>query len=113
MLMATPVSIEQAFARHGVRISQVGSPPELCDRVACTGLDTWGGESRSNIYFRPQHGKDFMVVLFKAASDAHKIAAFERTHAGLGTATHASVLLVYLKSSTRIAKLRAALTGVR
>ncbi|MGH2936476.1 MAG: hypothetical protein ACRDL2_18450 [Gaiellaceae bacterium] len=54
-----------------------------------------------------------MVVLFKTASDARKLGAFERTHAGLGTATHGSVLLVYLKSSSRIVQLRAALTGVK
>lgn len=79
MLTVTPVSIEQAFAHRGVRISHVAAAPELCDRVSCTGLDIWGGDSRSNVYFRPQHGKDFMVVVFKTASDARKMATFERT----------------------------------
>jgi hypothetical protein len=54
-----------------------------------------------------------MVILFKTTSEARKMAAFERTHAGLETATHGPVLLVYLKSSSRIAQLRAALTGVQ
>lgn len=113
MLTATPASIEQALAHRGVRISYVAAAPELCDRVSCTGQIVWGGDSGSNAYFRPKHGRDFMVVLFKTASDARKLGTFERTHAGRGTATHGTVLLVYLKSSSRIAQLRAALARVR
>ena len=94
-------------------VSSVSSAPELCDRVACTGLDVWGGDSDKLVYLAPLKGKDFMVLIFQTAADAGRMARFERSKADLGTAAHDSTLLVYLPSSSRIKQLRAALAGVR
>jgi hypothetical protein len=70
----------------------------------------WGGSGKI-AYLAPRLGRDFMVVLFPTASAARRIGSFERS-AGTGTATSGSTLLVFLKSSSRIAKLRAALAAV-
>ena len=112
MVAATPVSVERAFAHRGVLVSRVSSAPELCDRLACTGLDVWGGSDKP-VFLAPVKGKDFMVVIFLTAAEAQRMARFERSNAGLGTATRGATLLVYLPSSSRIKQLRAALTGVR
>lgn len=113
MLVAAPVAVERAFAHRGVLVSRVSSAPELCDRVACTGLDVWGGGSDKIVYLAPLHGKDFMVLLFQTTAEARSTASFERSKGGLGTATHGSTLLVYLPSSSRLKQLRAALASVR
>ena len=73
MVAATPVSVERAFAHHGVLVSRVSSAPELCDRLACTGLDVWGGSDKP-VYLAPVKGKDFMVVIFLTAAEARRMA---------------------------------------
>jgi hypothetical protein len=113
LVATTPVVVERAFAHHGVPVSRVSSSPELCDLLACTGLDVWGDGSDKIVYLAPLHGKDFMVLIFQTAAGARRIARFERSNAGLGTAARGSTLLVYLPSSSRIKQLRAALAGIR
>lgn len=107
VVAATPAAVERAFARQGVLVSRWAKPPELCDRRAgvCTGVDIWGGRV---VYLAPTGKADFIVVLLPTAADARRIGAVQR-RSGLGTANRGSTLLVYLKSSMRITRLRAAL----
>ncbi|HLY93590.1 MAG TPA: hypothetical protein VKP14_01975 [Gaiellaceae bacterium] len=108
MVAATPAAVERAFAHQGVLVSPVAKPPELCDRGAgvCTGVDIWGGKV---VYLAPKGKPDFIVVLLPTAADARRIGAVQR-RSGLGTANRGSTLLVYLRSTIRIARLRAALS---
>jgi len=105
---ATPASIERAFADHGVLVSRVTRPPEICYPEGCSAVFSWGGARP--IYFKPRTGKDFMVVLFKQQSDATRLARFEQKN-GLGAARRGSLVLLYYKLSPRIARLRAALSA--
>lgn len=108
VLLATSASIEHAFAHHGVRISRVARPPEICYPEGCSAVELWGG--RRTIYFKPRTGKDFVVILFSRSADAAKVAHFE-ANGGLGSARRGSLVLLYYKLSPRIAKLRAALAA--
>ncbi|HVS84466.1 MAG TPA: hypothetical protein VHD91_02410 [Gaiellaceae bacterium] len=114
MVSATPVrAIERAFAARGAAVAPVAALPELCDPALCTGLTIWGGVSKP-VYLAPRRGRDFVVIVFKNAADARRIGRFERTHAPqVGAAVHESALLVYLKSSERIAGLETALAASR
>ena len=112
--MIAPLAIQTAFAHGGVPVARADSAPDLCDSTGCTSLDIFGGDSAKAVYFRPQQGKDFMVILFHSPADAREIAKFEQTHsADVGTSVRKAALLIYLKSSARVARLRAALTAVR
>lgn len=108
MVAVTPASIERAFADHGVLVSRVARPPEICYPAGCTAVELWGG--RTPIYFKPRVGRDFMVILFKQPSDAVRLARLE-ARSGLGTARHGSLVLLYYKLSARIATLRAAVAA--
>ena len=108
MLLVTSASVERAFAHHGVRITRVARPPEICYPEGCSGVDVWGG--RTTIYFRPRTGKDFVVIFFARPSDAARVARFEAT-GGLGSERRGQLLLLYYKLSPRISRLRAALTA--
>jgi hypothetical protein len=111
MVAATPAAVERAFASHGVLVSRVSRPPELCDRVSCDGVAVWGGKVAFLAPSRTAKA-DFMVVLVPSLRDATRIGTVER-RAGLGTARRGPTLLVYLPSSPRIARLRGALAAVR
>lgn len=108
VVSATPAAVERAFAHQGVLVSRTAKPPELCDRRAgvCTGVDIWGGKV---VYLAPAGTADFIVVLLPTAADARRIGAVQR-RSGLGAANRGSTLLLYLRSSIRIGRLRAALS---
>jgi hypothetical protein len=108
MIVATPASVERAFADHGALVSRVGTPPEICYPAGCSGIMLWGGAKP--IYFKPRTGKDFMVILFKTRADAVKLARLE-TKGGIAAARHGSVLLLYYRLSARLGRLRAALAS--
>lgn len=107
---ATPASVERAFAAHGVAVSRVARPPEICYAAGCTTVVLWGG--RTPIYFKPRIGRDFMLILFKQSSEARRLARFEARH-GLGAARHRSLVLLYYRLSARAKRLRAALAASR
>jgi hypothetical protein len=77
------------------------------------GLDVWAGGGGGVVYLAPRSGKDFMLVLFKAVSDAGRAARLESANTNVGTVTRGPVLLIYLTSSSRIGRLRAALAAIR
>ena len=111
MVSATPAAVERAFAARGVLVARVAKPPELCDARShsCAGLEFWGGKIA---YLAPRMAKpDFVVVLLPTLADARRIGAVGR-HGGLATARRGSTLLVYLRSSTRITRLRHALASL-
>lgn len=105
-------AIEHSFAGRGVALTRAAVMPELCDPSACTALLLWG--HAKPVYLVPRHGRDFALVVFKTTASARRVAAFEQTHAPtLGTSVRGSALLVYLRSSSRIARLRTALAAAR
>ena len=104
-------AVEHAFANRGLAVTGATAAPELCDPSACTGLVLWGGARPA--YLVPQSGRDFVLIVFRTSAAANRVGAFERTHApSLGTFLRGSTLLVYLRSSSRIARLKAALAAV-
>jgi hypothetical protein len=105
-------AIEHAFAGRGIAVAPAAAMPELCHPSACTGLVLWGGAEP--VYLVPRHGRDFALVVFRTAASAHRVAAFERAHAPtLATYVRGPAVLVYLRSSSRIARLRTALAAAR
>lgn len=111
MVTTTPTAVERAFAARGVLVAPVAKPPELCDTRShsCAGLELWGGKIA---YLAPLSTKpDFVVVLLPTLADARRIGGVGQ-HSGLGAARRGSTLLVYLRSSTRIARLRRALASL-
>jgi hypothetical protein len=110
-LGAPGAAVERAFANRGLALTRAAAIPELCDATACTALLLWGGAKPA--FLVPRSGRDFVLIVFRTAAAANRIGAFERTHApSLGTFRRGSALLVYLKSSSRITRLKAALTAV-
>ncbi len=55
---------------------------------------------------------DFFIVVAPAGTDVTHVAAIDRKRQGIGARTNGSTLLVYLLSSARVARLRAALAGL-
>jgi hypothetical protein len=109
--LGAAAAVEHAFADHGLALTRAAAIPELCDPSACTALLLWGGAKPA--YLVPRSGRDFVLIIFRTAAAANRIGAFERTHApSLGTFRRGSALLVYLRSSSRIARLEAALSAV-
>jgi hypothetical protein len=111
MVAATPVAVERAFAERGVLVSRVPSSPDLCNAGMCFGLDVAGGGGV--VYLAPLKGKDFMVVLFRAGTNARRAAALENANPVVRVVTKGPALLVYMASSSRISRLRAALAATR
>jgi hypothetical protein len=108
---APGAAVEHLFSNRGLALTRAAAIPELCDPTACTVLLLWGGAKPA--YLVPRSGRDFVLIVFRTAAAANRTGAFERTHApSLGTFRRGSALLVYLRSSTRIARLKAALTAV-
>jgi hypothetical protein len=93
-------------------VVRAAAAPQLCDSAYCTSIDIWGKGTERLTYFRPRHGRDFMLIVFQTPAEARRMASFDRKAMGLGAATNSSTLLVYLKSSSRIAQTRAALTAI-
>ncbi len=104
----TPAAVEHAFAHRGVLVTRVAQPPELCDRQACSSLYAWGGRT---VYLAPAGKADFFLALFARTADARAVARLRRL-AGVGAVTRGSILLEYLRSSPRLARLRAALASL-
>ena len=108
VLASTPAEVASAFARQGALVARVARPPKLCDPKACRSLTISGG---TVVLLAPKKTVDFFVALLPTAADAQRIGKVGQT-GGLGVATRGSTLLVYLKSSARAARLRAALASL-
>jgi hypothetical protein len=104
----TPAAVVSAFAQRGAIVSRVPKPPKLCDAKACRSMTIFGG---AFVCLAPKATVDFFVALLPSPADATRVAKVGQ-RGGLGVVTHGSTLLVYLKSSTRIARLRAALASL-
>ena len=108
MLAATPAEVAQAFASRGIQVARVPEPPRLCDVKACRRLTISGGTFSC---FAPKGTVDFFVALLPTPADAQRVGKVGRG-GGLGAVARGSTLLVYLKSSTRVARLEAALSSL-
>ena len=108
MLAATPAAVTAAFARQGAVLIRVPKPPKLCDAKACRSLRIFGGPF---VLLAPKETVDFFVALLPSAADAQRVGRVG-TQGGLGVAVRGSTVLMYLKSSARIARLRAALASI-
>lgn len=110
MVSATPAAVERAFASRGILVARVAQPPELCTPRSCVGLEYWGGKIA---YLAPRTARpDFVVVLLPTFADARRVGAVGRD-SGLATVRRGSTLLVYLRSSPRVLRLRRALASLR
>jgi hypothetical protein len=107
VLAATPAEVAQAFASRGIQVARVPKPPKLCDVKACRRVTITGG---TFVCFAPKGTIDFFVALLPTAADAQRVGKVGRD-GGLGAVARGSTLLVYLRSSARIARLRAALAS--
>jgi len=106
VLLALPATLEHAFAVRGVPVAQVASMPELCTAKSCVGLDVWGGK---HVILAPRGGKaDFAVVIVPTHADAARMARLFRANSALGLTVRRRSVLLYLLSSPRVARLRAA-----
>jgi hypothetical protein len=63
------------------------------------------------VCFAPKAKVDFFVALLPTAADAQRVGKVGRS-GGLGAVARGSTLLVYLKSSTRVARLLGALSAL-
>lgn len=108
MLAATPAEVAQAFAGRGVQVFRVAKPPKLCDVKACRRVTITGAVF---VCFAPRGTVDFFVALLPTPTDARRVETVGR-RGGLGAAARGSTLLLYLKSSTRVARLIAALSSL-
>ncbi len=109
MLVATPVDVQHAFASHGVPLVRRAQPPQLCTPRTCIAFEYTGGRL---VYLTPRGKADFFIVVAPAGTDVTHVAAIDRKRQGIGARTNGSTLLVYLLSSARVARLRAALAGL-
>jgi hypothetical protein len=109
---ATPAAVERAFARHGLPVARVARPPQLCDRRACSSLDVWGGGGRV-VFLSPPGKPAFFVTLTPSVSDAQKVANLEAKNPTVGALRHGSTLVLFLRSSTLLRRLRATLASLR
>jgi hypothetical protein len=108
VVAATPAEVSHAFAARGIQLARVPKPPKLCDVKACRRLTLSGG---TFVCFAPKQTVDFFVALLPTATDAQRVGKVARG-GGLGAAARGSTLLVYLRSSARIARLVAALSAL-
>lgn len=108
MLAATPAEVARAFVSRGIQVARVPKPPRLCDVKACRRVTISGG---TFVCFAPKGTIDFFVTLLPTAADAQRVGKVARG-GGLGAAARGSTLLLYVKSSTRIARLIAALSSL-
>jgi hypothetical protein len=104
----TPAEVAHAFAAHGIEVARVPEPPKLCDVKACRSLSITGG---TFVCFAPKQTVDFFVALLPTAADAQRVGKVGRS-GGLGAVARGSTLLLYLKSSTRVGRLLAALASL-
>jgi hypothetical protein len=108
VLAATPAEIAQAFASRGVHVVRVPEPPKLCDVKACRSVTITGG---TFVCFAPKGTVDFFVALLPTPADALRVEKVGR-NGGLGAVARGSTLMLYLKSSTRVTRLLAALSSL-
>jgi hypothetical protein len=108
VLAATPAEVAHAFASRGIQVARVPRPPKLCDVHACRRLTISGG---TFMCFAPKGTVDFFVALLPTAADAQRVGKVARG-GGLGAAANGSTLLLYVKSSPRVARLVAALSSL-
>jgi len=108
VLAATPAEVARAFASRGIQVARVPKPPKLCDVKACRRVTITGGTFEC---FAPKGTVDFFVALLPTAADAQRVGQVARG-GGLGAAAKGSALLLYVKSSTRVARLVAALSSL-
>jgi hypothetical protein len=108
VLLTTPPALERAFAAQGVVLARRASPPQLCDARGCNGLEVWG-DGAAPVYLVPRRGKpDFEVIVFRRPQDAAKVARLYRRNTAVGSKTRSNALLLYLRSTPRVARLLAA-----
>ena len=112
MVATTPADVRLTFARHGAPVVQVAQAPEICRPAACTGVMVWSKGGAQPVWLAPQSGRDFLVALTASPADARGLARFQRAQ-GLGAATKGRVLLLFARSSARVARLKAALAALR
>jgi hypothetical protein len=86
----------------------VPEPPKLCDIRACRRVTISGG---TFVCFAPKGTIDFFVALLPTAADAQRVGKVAHG-GGLGVAAKGSTLLLYVKSSKRVARLVAALASL-
>jgi hypothetical protein len=108
VLAATPAEVAHAFASRGIQVTRVPKPPKLCDVKACRRVTITGG---TFVCFAPKGTVDFFLALLPTAADAQRVGKVARG-GGLGAAARGSTLLLYVKSSTRVARLVAALSSL-
>jgi hypothetical protein len=111
VIASTPAVIEHAFAQRGIALATASTSRELCDRRECVGLDVWGGGKVT--FLVPQHGKtDFEVVLFRTQADALRSKSLFGPNRPVVALRWRSALLLYLRSSPRLALIRAAFASL-
>jgi hypothetical protein len=108
VLAATPAEVTHAFASRGIHVVRVPQPPKLCDVKACRRVTITGG---TFVCFAPKGTIDFFVALLPTVADAQRVGKVGRS-GGLGAVAHGSTLMLYLKSSTRVARLLGALSSL-
>jgi hypothetical protein len=62
----TPAQVQHSFAAHGLALHRYATSPDLCDRRACSGVDSTG----RLVYLAAARRTDFMVVVFPTLRDA-------------------------------------------
>jgi hypothetical protein len=99
VIAATPVQIQQSFARHGLALHRYAKSPELCSRQACSGIDSTDGL----VYLAAAPRTDFMVVVFPTLRQAARF----RVVPELRAERRSNTVLLYLRSArTRLAVVR-------
>jgi hypothetical protein len=108
VLFGVPAQLEQAFTREGIRVVETATVPQLCDRTRCGGVDlVWGRGLRTVL--RPRAGRpDFAVVVVTTHANAVELARVFRRNPAVGATVRRSSVLLYLRTSPRLARLRAA-----
>jgi hypothetical protein len=99
VIAATAPQIQHRFAEHGLQLYRYATSPALCDRHACSGVDSTG----RLVYLATSPRTDFMVVVFRTPAEAARFRAVP----ALQAERRANALLLYLRSArTRLAIVR-------
>ena len=97
--MITPAQVQHSFAQHGLALHRYAKSPELCDRHACSGVDSTG----RLVYLAAAQRTDFMVIVFPTM----RAAARFRIVPELRGERRGNSVLLYLRSArTRLAIVR-------
>jgi len=94
-----PPQVQHSFAHHGLALHRYAKSPELCDKRACSAVDSTDGL----VYLAAARRTDFMVVVFPTLTDARRF----RVVPELRAERRSNAVLLYLRSArTRLAIVR-------